>query len=432
MARFGLTAQIILALALSFALGTAYQSMEAAGWLSPGALEFLRVYVFGGLLEIGGKVFIASLKLLVVPLVLVSLASGAASLGDIRRVGRLGVKTMAIFFFSTTVAMVIALSLAELVEPGAGKNLTPPAAGVAPAPPSFKEVLLNIFPDNPVRAMVDANMLQIIVFALLLGGAIAKSGEKGQIVQRGLLALNDVLLELVSMLIVIAPLGVICLLLPVFADRGVAALGPLAAYFFTVLAALALHGSLTYSGLLLLLGRLNPIDFWRKIRPVMLFAFSVSSSNATLPLNMSVTEKRLGVSNGVTSFVLPLGATINMDGTAIMQGVATVFIAQVYGIDLSFAQLATVVIMAVLASVGTAGVPSVGLITLTMVLVEVGLPAEGIALIIGVDRLLDMARTSINICCDSLTACIVARSEGELDLARYRDHSHAGDEPPPP
>ncbi|MBX7058567.1 MAG: dicarboxylate/amino acid:cation symporter [Leptospirales bacterium] len=432
MRRLGLTGQIVAALLLSAALGSAYQALQAGGWLGPDAIAWLKTWFFEGLLQIGGKIFIASLKLLVVPLVLVSLASGAASLGDLRSVGRLGLRTLILFTATTAIAIIIAILVAEAVAPGSGHNLRPPVAAPAPTPPSFKEVLINIFPDNPVRAMADGNMLQIIVFALLLGGAIAKSGEKGQAIQRGLLALNDVLLELVSMLVQLAPFGVFCLLLPVFADRGAAALGPLAAYFFTVLAALLLHASLTYSFALALLARLNPLDFFRKMRPVMLFAFSISSSNATLPLNMSVTEKRLGVSNSVASFVLPLGATINMDGTAIMQGVATVFIAQVYGIDLSVAQLATVVAMAVLASIGTAGVPGVGLITLTMVLAEVGLPVEGVALIIGVDRLLDMTRTAVNICGDAMTACIVARSVGALDLELYRDHSQQMLQPPAP
>jgi Na+/H+-dicarboxylate symporter len=269
--------------------------------------------------------------------------------------------------------------------------------------------------------MADGNMLQIIVFAGLFGLALTLAGEPGRRFQRFLEDANAVILRMVMMLMVIAPYGVFCLITRVFADQGFDAIVPLARYFFVVLGVLVLHAFVTYPVLLTTLAGLNPLAFLRKMRDPIALAFSTASSNATLPVTLRTVEKRMGVHNSIASFTVPLGATINMDGTAIMQGVATGFIAQAYGIDLAFTDYLLVVLTATLASVGTAGVPGVGLIMLAMVLRQVNLPVEGIGLIIGVDRLLDMTRTAVNVSGDATVSCIVAKTEGELDLPVYAD-----------
>lgn len=266
-------------------------------------------------------------------------------------------------------------------------------------------------------------MLQIIVFAILLGVAVARSGEQGARVIQLFTDFNEVIMTLVTMLMKLAPYGVFCLMVQLFAQQGIGVIGDLAVYFFTVLFVLMLHGFGTYAILLKFLGRLSPLAFYRKMRATMLFAFSTASSNATIPVTMRTVENRLGVKNSIASFTVPLGATINMDGTAIMQGVATVFIAQAYNIDISLSGYLMVIVTATLASIGTAGVPGVGLITLAMVLQQVGLPVEGIALIIGVDRLLDMVRTAVNVTGDSTVSCLVAKSEGQFDQDMFDDCS---------
>ena len=283
----------------------------------------------------------------------------------------------------------------------------------------MKEVLINIFPDNPVKAMAEGNMLQIIVFALLFGLAISKAGEHGARVKQFFDDINEVIMQMVHILMDLAPYGVFCLLAALFAEIGLGVLGSLASYFFSVVAVLLIHAVLVYGGLLTLLGRLNPVLFLQKMRPVQLFAFSTSSSAATLPVTLDIVQHRLGVDKSVASFTVPLGATINMDGTAIMQGVATVFISQAYAIDIGLSGYLTVIATATLASIGTAGVPGVGLIMLAMVLQQVQLPVEGIALIIGVDRLLDMLRTAVNVTGDATVSCLVAKSENALDEEIY-------------
>lgn len=262
-------------------------------------------------------------------------------------------------------------------------------------------------------------MLQIIVFALLFGLAISKAGEHGVRVRTFFDDLNEVIMQMVHILMDLAPYGVFCLLAALFADIGLDVLGSLASYFFAVVAVLLIHAVVVYGSLLIFLGRLNPLVFLKKMRPVQLFAFSTSSSNATLPVTLDVVEHRLGVDNSVAAFTVPLGATINMDGTAIMQGVATVFIAQAYGVDIGLSGYLTVIATATLASIGTAGVPGVGLIMLAMVLQQVQLPVEGIALIIGVDRLLDMLRTAVNVTGDATVSCLVAKSENALNEDIY-------------
>lgn len=413
-----LTRHILFAMLLGIGLGACVQ------WLLellavPSLTSFINTYITGGLFWVVGKVFVASLKLLVVPLVLVSLVCGAASLSAGAELGRVGLKTLGLYLLTTALAISLAMFAAVLLEPGVGISLQSQGEVNVKAPESFAAVLVAIFPNNPFAAMVEGNMLQVIVFALLLGTALRHSGSAGGRIKQQFTDWNDVVMALVSLLMRMAPYGVFALLFNLFAEKGFATLQDLALYFMTVLLVLLVQALLVYPTLLVLFARLNPMIFLKKMRQVHVFAFSTASSNATLPVTLQVVEKRLGVDNRIASFAIPLGATLNMDGTAIMQGVATVFIAQAYGVDLSMSAFLMVIATATLASVGTAGVPGVGLVTLSMVLQQVNLPVEGIALIMGVDRLLDMLRTAVNVTGDAAVACVVAASEGKLDPVCY-------------
>jgi Na+/H+-dicarboxylate symporter len=321
---------------------------------------------------------------------------------------------------------------AVLIQPGAGANLATDASFSAPVAPSLKDTFIAIFPSNPLQAMVEGNMLQVIVFAILFGVALARvGGDSGKQLLQFFENLNAVILKMVMLLMYFAPIGVFCLLAKLFASLGFGTIKDLLWYFLTVLGVLLLHGLGVYSLLLRLLSGLSPIIFLRKMWKVMAFGFSTASSNATLPINMRTVQHDLGVDKKVAAFSIPLGATINMDGTAIMQGVATVFIAQAYGIDIGLSGYLMVILTATLASIGTAGVPGVGLITLAMVLQQVGLPVEGIALIIGVDRLLDMVRTAVNLTGDGMVSVVVAKSENLLDTKIYHDPLTSSDETEP-
>lgn len=414
----GLTQQILIAMVLAIILGACAQLIMG---IHPWVDVVLNDWLVGGLFFIVGKVFVATLKLLVVPLVLVSLVCGAASLGSGKQLGRLGGKTLVLYLFTTAVAISLAMGCAWLFEPGVGANLTSSASVNINQGSSFAQVMIDIFPSNPIAAMAEGKMLQIIVFALLLGMAVNHSGEAGQRIRANFEDWNTVVLNLVTMLMKLAPYGVFALLFTLFARQGLSAIEELSVYFGTVVLVLLIQALFVYPAILTVLARLNPIMFLNKMRNVQLFAFSTASSNATLPVTMRTVEKRLGVDNRVASFSLPLGATLNMDGTAIMQGVATVFIAQAYGIELSAIDFLTVIATATLASIGTAGVPGVGLVMLSMVLTQVGLPVEGIALIIGVDRLLDMMRTAVNVTGDATVTCVVAKSEQQLDEAVFNN-----------
>ena len=409
-----LTVRILIGMGAGLLLGSLIHGLaDPAGWVQQ--------VLVADILDAGGTLFIASLKVMVVPLVLVSLVCGAASLGATGRIGPLGLKTLGLYLLTTAVAVSLALTVALIVNPGEGGNLPTEVSYEAKPAPSIKDTLINIFPTNPVEAMAEGKMLQIIVFALLLGVAISRAGASGDRIRTGFEAANDVLMALIRMLIQLAPYGVFCLMAKLFATQGFDEISKLLTYFLTVAGVLVLHFALTYSTLLTLLARINPLTFVKKMREPLLVAFSTSSSGATLPVTLRTVERRVGVKNEVASFVVPLGATINMDGTAIMQGVATVFIAQMYGIDLGASDYLMVVVTATLASIGTAAVPGVGLVMLTMVLTQVGLPVEGIGLIIGVDRLLDMMRTAVNVTGDGTVALVVARSEGQVDDDVFAD-----------
>ncbi len=406
--RAALTRNILIAMVSGLVLGSIIHAADLA------ADNPLLVYGVNGIVDVGGKAFVASLKLLVVPLVFFSLACGASNLSDGSSIGRIGLKTIGLYLMTTAIAITLALSVANLVNPGLGLSLETETTFVAKESPPLKEVIIALVPTNPVKAMAEGNMLQVIVFAILVGVAIARCGPAGERVRASLVDWNEVIMRLILMLMLIAPFGVFCLMLTLFSNMGFTAIADLFKYFMTVAGVLVLHFLLTYSMMVRFVAGLNPIRFYRNFLPVMAYAFSTSSSNATLPVTLETVEHRLGVKNEVASFTVPLGATINMDGTAIMQGVATVFIAQAYNIDIGMTGYLMVVMTATLASIGTAGVPGVGLITLALVLQQVGLPVEGIALIIGVDRLLDMMRTAVNVSGDAAVATIVAKSEGKF------------------
>lgn len=374
-----------------------------------------------GIFSTLGQIFISSLKMLVVPLVLVSLICGTSSLSDPSKLGRLGIKSISFYILTTGIAVSLAIMAGLLVAPGEGLNLQAETTYAAKEAPSLSQVIVNMFPSNPINALAQGNMLQIIVFAVLLGVAMAMTGDAGKRVAAFFEDLNTVIMRLVTIIMNLAPYGVFVLMAKLFASIELGTIVSLVKYFMVVLVVLIIHGLVTYSALLKVFSGLSPVMLLTKMRDAALFAFSTSSSSATLPVTMETARNKLGVGKSVSSFTLPLGATINMDGTAIMQGVATVFIAQVYAVDLTLGDYVMVVLTATLASVGTAGVPGVGLIMLAMVLQQVNLPVEGIALIIGVDRLLDMTRTAVNITGDCTVACIIAKSEGELDQSVFDD-----------
>lgn len=413
MTHASLTTQIFLGLLVGAVIGLVLNAAQMT------QMPFVSDYIINGLFHAGGEIFLRSLQMLVVPIVLVSLVCGTAGLGDIKQLGRIGGKTVALYVFTTAVAISLGLLVAFIVSPGVGFALQSSASFEAAAAPPLIDTIVNIFPKNPIQSLAQGEMLQIILFAILLGLAMTLSGKSGERILVLFQDLNEVVMKIVTMVIRVSPLGVFCLIAKVFSEQGFDAIMPLAKYFFTILFVLLIHLGVTYPVLLKVLGKLSPIIFIKKFNEVMFFAFSTASSNATIPVSLEAVEKRLGVKNSVASFTIPLGATINMDGTAIMQGVATVFVSQAYGIELGFSQYMTVILTATLASIGTAGVPGVGLIMLAMVFQQVGLPLEGIGIIMAVDRLLDMVRTAVNVAGDATVACIVAKTENELDESIY-------------
>ena len=423
--KLGLTARIVIGMAAGIAVGFFFK------WLLAGQDERvlhllgldipLKALFIDGLFHIGGEIFIASLKMLVVPLVFVSLVCGTCSLSDTSSLGRLGGKTIGLYMVTTAIAISLAIFAALLIAPGEGVQMQSDATFSPSEAPALSQVFINIFPSNPIESMAKGNMLQIIVFAVLFGLAMAMSGKAGERLSAVFTDLSDVIMKLVTLLMNLAPYGVFFLMAKLFTTLGFETIASLAKYFGVVMCVLLIHGIVSYGIILKLLSGLNPLIFFKKMQDAALFGFSTSSSNATMPVTMEAVTNKLGVKNSIASFTVPLGATINMDGTAIMQGVATVFIAQVFAVDLTLGDYLMVVLTATLASIGTAGVPGVGLIMLAMVLQQVGLPVEGIALIIGVDRLLDMTRTAVNVTGDAMVSCIVGKSEKAFDQAVFDD-----------
>lgn len=400
-------------------------------WLMPNGSDLViplyiadlsvRGFLVDGVFNVGGEIFVASLRMLVVPLVFVSLVCGTCSLQDTTKLGRIGGKTIALYLLTTAIAISFAMFIALLVSPGEGVNMTANTSFASREAPSLAQVLIQMFPSNPFAAFAQGNMLQVIIFALLFGISTVLAGEAGKRIASFFEDMNEVIMRLVTILMNLAPYGVFCLMATLFTDLSWSTFGNLIVYFLVVLTALFTHALITYPVILKLMAGLNPIIFLKKMRATALFAFSTASSNATIPVTLEAATKKMGVKNSIASFTVPLGATINMDGTAIMQGVATVFIAQVFNVDLTLSDYLLVILTATLASIGTAGVPGVGLIMLAMVLDQVGLPVEGIGLIIGVDRILDMTRTAVNVTGDTMVTIIIGKTENQFDEDVFND-----------
>ena len=358
-----------------------------------------------------GSIFMALLNMLIVPLVLSSLIVGVSSLGDLKALGRIGVKTVVLYLVTTAIAIAIGLALGNIIQPGTGMDLALAKAQEAKAAPSLGQVLTNMFPKNAFAAMVNANMLQIIVFALFFGVALTMAGEKGKPALAFFDSMAEVMYKMTAIVMKFAPYGVFALIAVTVSKYGMAVLLPFAKVIAAVYIGCIIHAVVVYSGLVTVFTRKSPLWFFRGIKEASLTAFVTRSSAGTLPVTMECCHN-MGVPEKVSSFVLPLGATINMDGTALYQGVCALFIAQAFGIPLSIGAQLGILLTATLGSIGTAGVPGAGLIMLTLVTTQAGLPIEGVAMIAGIDAILDMIRTSLNITGDAAVATVVARTEG--------------------
>jgi Na+/H+-dicarboxylate symporter len=413
--KLSLTAQIAIALCLGAIVGLMLNS-----WAGETVIRFFA----GGLFDMVGSMFTNALKMLVVPLVTFSLISGVAGIGDVRKLGRVGGSSLVIYLFTTAVAIAIGLLIASVFNPGEGfvlDGIDLSNVHTTDQAPSAWSVLASIVPTNPIHAFSEGNMLQIIFYVIMIAVAALMLGDISSPFIQACEYMNELMMKIVEIVMYAAPYGVFCLIAKTFAMEGFDLFVPVLSYVGTLVTVLAFHLFVTLMLIFYLGTGLSPVMFLRKMRSAHLFAFSTASSSATIPVTLQCATHRIGANNSVASFVIPFGATINMDGTAIMQGVATVFFANVYGVDLSMADYATVISMSVLASVGTAGVPGVGLIMLTMVLDQVGLPIEGVAIILGVDRILDMMRTVVNISGDAVVTTIVAKREGLLDIDVFND-----------
>lgn len=414
--KMGLTTMIFISLILGAVVGAIINT-----WFMD--INVVKNVIVEGVFYVIGQGFISLMKMLVVPLVFFSIICGAAAIGDTKTLGSVGVRTIIFYLFTTMMAVAIALCMARLINPGIGLDMsavenvsTTVSSSSTKTDMSIVDTILNIIPTNPVAALANGEMLQIIVFALMVGVILAKLKEKAQLVMNFCTQCNDIMMEMTMMIMKVAPIGVFCLIGRTFSELGFSAMVPMFKYMITVVAGLGVQCFVVYMILLKVFTGLNPFKFAKKFFPVQAFAFSTATSNATIPLNIDTLADKIGVSRKISSFTIPLGATINMDGTSIMQGVAVVFVAQAFGIHLSPADYMTVIVTATLASIGTAGVPSVGLITLAMVFDSVGLPVSGIGLIMGIDRILDMLRTAVNITGDAVCTTIVAKQNNALDV----------------
>ena len=377
------------------------------------------IVLMNNVFYLGGNLFIKLMKMLVVPLVFFSIVVGVASISDIRTIGSIGGTTILIYLITTALAVTIALMIGMYIQPGAGLHMSElGGASNLTINQTMTDTILNLVPDNPFSSLATGDMLPVIIFGLLIGIILAKLREETETFNKIFTEGNKIMMEMTSIVMKFAPIGVFCLMARTFGGLGFDGMLPLGKYVVCVLIGLAIQGFVVYPSLLAIFTRLNPIKFFKRFFSVMFFAFSSSTSNATIPLNMEKLHE-MGVSRDVSSFTIPLGATINMDGTAIMQGVAVMFAAQAYGIDLGTSALLTVIFTAVMASVGTAGIPSVGLVTLTMVFNSVGLPVQAIGVIFGIDHILDMFRTAINVTGDAICTIIVSFRNKAIDLDIY-------------
>lgn len=367
-----------------------------------------------------GDIFIRLLKMIIVPLVFGSLVVGVVSLANVQSLGRLGARTFLYYLSTTVMAVLLGLIIVNFVKPGVDTDITLPLGNnaivqenVSNSDLSVISVITDIFPSNLINAISTENMLGIIFFSLVFGSALLALGSKGETLTKFMEEFNDVFLKITDWIMTLAPLGVFALLAALIGQTGFAVFKPIAFYVAAVLIALSLHLVVTLSGILLIVVKYSPLTFYKKIFPAIATAFSTDSSIATLPVTMDCLERKVGVSKKVVGFIAPLGATVNMDGTALYEAVAAVFIAQVVGIDMTITQQLVIMVTAVLASVGAAGIPSAGLVTMVIVLRAVNLPLEGIGILLAVDRILDMFRTTVNVISDSCGALVIARLEGE-------------------
>lgn len=379
-------------------------------------VPFIKTYIIDFTFHFMGNIFIRSIRMLVIPLVIFSLILGASGIEDVSKLGRIGVKTLIFYLGTTSIAIIISLFVGNLINPGLGIHLSAIESTTITInhSKSFVDILLGMIPVNPIESMAKGEMLSIITFSIIIGVAISLLNDKISIIRKIISEINIINLKLVEMVMFIAPIGVFGLIAKTFATLGYSAIIPIFKYLLAVIIALLLHALITYQGLLVFVAKYNPLVFFKKFSPIMILGFSTSSSAACLPSSLKTMEEDFGVSTTVAAFTLPLGNTINMDGTAIMQGVATIFIAQVYGIDLTMGNYITIILTATLASIGTAGVPGVGVIMLGMVLTEIGLPLEGIGLVMGIDRVVDMFRTTINVTGDAVCTLVIARTENDI------------------
>ena len=408
--------KVLLSLGLGILIGLA---INVSGL---GAVSWVDTYIVNGIFHVAGKLFFNALQMLVVPLVLFSLIPGIVGIGDIRLLGKVGTKALALYIGTTAIAISVGIGLAAAAGIGSGLDIaTDQTFEGKQAAKSTVEIIIGIVPKNIIAAMGNGEMLAIIFFAIFFGIALLIKQKESAALISIIEQLNKIFMQMVEMVMVFAPYAVFCLVGKAIAELGIDLVIRLSGYFIIVMAALLIHAFVTQMLIFKVFTGLNVGMFIKKIRAAQIFAFSTSSSGATIPVTMRTMQERFGVDRAVSSFTVPFGATINMDGTAIMQGVATVFIANLYGIELGLAGYVTIVLTAVLASIGTAAVPAVGLVMLTLVFEQVGLPIEAIGIIMGVDRIVDMTRTAVNVTGDAVVTSVVAKSEGKMDLAIYND-----------
>lgn len=410
--KITLTSKILIGLLLGFVFGLILKQVPE-GFIK-------NTVLLDGVLKIIGNGFTSAIKMMVVPLVFVSLVCGTSSMGDVKRLGRIGGKTMLFYLGTTAIAIIISLVLGSTLKPGVGLDMSGIVSGEVAIgeAKSLVDIILNIIPTNPIASLANGEMLQVIFFAMLLGIAMSIVGKKAEPVRVIFESANEICMKMVNLIMLFAPYGVFALVCNTFATVGTDAIFVLVKYISIVLLGLLIHVTVVYGGLFKMITRQKIKPFINKFTRVAAITFSTASSNASVPASLEIMEE-LGVSKSVRSFTIPMGATINMDGTAIMQGIAALFIAQIYQIDLGMNDMITIVLTATLASIGTAGVPGVGMIMLSMVLQSVGLPLEGIGLIMGVERIIDMFRTTVNVMGDNICTLIIANSEKEIDLEEY-------------
>lgn len=414
--NFSLTSLIFISLIAGALTGIVFHYLVPTG--------YVRDTVFiDGIFYVLGQGFLRLMQMLVVPLVFSSLICGSAAVGDTATLGKIGLKTMVFYLATTALAITMAIVVGGVINPGTGLDTAHiKAEDISVSETvSIQETILNVIPKNPIASLANGDMLPIILFAIFIGIILAKLGSNAGTVIDFFKQFNDIMMEMTDIVMKAAPVGVFCLIARTFAGIGFNAFFPLLKYMFAVLLALGIHCFIIYMILFKGFTSLSPVKFIKKFIPVMGFAFTTATSNATIPLSIETLERDMGISRKISSFTVPLGATINMDGTAIMQGVAVIFAAQAYCITLGPEQYLTVIATATLASIGTAGVPGVGLITLSMVFNSVGLPVEAIALIMGIDRIIDMTRTAVNITGDAVCTAIIAHQNGSLDRETFNE-----------